>query len=106
MINTIYFFASKEDICNIFHKIEKESDIKYCMTVADKKAGEKGMPEMEFDTIEEIAKDCHGGHMIQPFYLIAPKTEVMKTNRQALKDRDDIERYRMSYTENGNSVML
>lgn len=106
MINTIYFFASKEDIYNIFHKIEKESDIKYCMTVADKKAGEKGMPEMEFDTIEEIAKDCHGGHMIQPFYLIAPKTEVMKTNRQALKDRDDIERYRMSYTENGNSVML
>ncbi len=49
---------------------------------------------------------CHGMHSIQLFYLIAPKTEVMKKHRQALRDRDDIERYRMDYPENGNSVML
>lgn len=106
MIDTIYFFASREDICNIFHKIEQEFDIKYCKTTADKDVGEKGMPKMEFDTIEEIADDCHAAHKIQPFYLIAPKTEVMKTYQQALKDRDDIERYRMDYTKNRNSVML
>lgn len=106
MIDTIYFFASKKDICNIFYKIEREFEIKYCMTRADKKAGETGMPKMEFDTIEEIADDCHAAHMIQPFYLIAPKTEVMKSYQQALKDRDDIERYCMDYTENRNSVML
>lgn len=76
------------------------------MTQADKKAGEKGIPKIEFDTIEEIADDCHAAHMIQPFYLIAPKTEVMKTYQQALKGRDDIERYRMVYTENRNSVLL
>jgi len=76
------------------------------MTRVDKDAHEKGMPKMEFDTIEEIADDCHAVHKIQPFYLIAPKTEVMNTYRQALKDRDDIERYCMDYTENRNSVML
>lgn len=106
MTDTIYFFASREDICNIFHEIEQEFDIKYCMARADKGVDETEMPKMEFDTIEEIADDCHAAHMIQPFYLIAPKTEVMKTYRQALKDRDDIERYRMDYTENRNSVIL
>ncbi len=106
MIDTIYFFASKEDIRNIFHMVEQEFDIKYCMTTVDKKAGEKEMPKMEFDTIDEIADDCHAAHAIQPFYLIAPKTEVMKTYRQALKDQDDIERYRMVYPENKNSLLL
>lgn len=106
MIDTINFFAAKEDICNIFHKIEQEFDIKYCMTRADKKVGEKGMPRMEFDTIEEIADDCHAVHMIQPFYLLTPKTEVMKRYRLVLKDRDDIERYCMDYTGNRNSVLL
>lgn len=106
MIDTIYFFASREDICNIFHEIEREFDIKYCMTKADKDAGEKKMPRMEFDTIEEIADDCHAAHKIQPFYLIAPRTEVMKTYQQKLKDRDDIERYCMDYKENRNSVLL
>ena len=77
MIDTINFFAAKEDICNIFHKIEQEFDIKYCMIRADKKVGEKGMPRMEFDTIEEIADDCHAVHMIQSFYLLTPKTEIM-----------------------------
>ncbi|RKJ45835.1 hypothetical protein D7X98_05915 [bacterium 1XD8-76] len=106
MIDTIYFFASKTDICNIFHEIEQQFDIKYCMTEADREAGRGEMPQMEFDTIDEIADDCHAAHSIQPFYLIAPKTQTMKRYRQALKDRDDIERYRMIYTENGNSVML
>ena len=106
MIDTICFFASKKDICNIFLKIEQDFDIKYCMTRADKKVDEKGMPRMEFNTIEEIVDDCHAVHMIQPFYLLTPKTEVMKKCRQALKDRDDIERYRMDYTENRNSVLL
>ena len=41
MIDTICFFASKKDICNIFYKIEQEFDIKYCMTRADKKVDEK-----------------------------------------------------------------
>lgn len=106
MIDTIYFFASREDICNIFHEVEREFDIKYCMTRMDKIVGEKGMPNMEFNTIEEIADDCHAAHRIQPFYLIAPKTEVMKIYRQVLKDRDDVERYCMNHTENGNSVIL
>jgi len=107
MIDTIYFFASKEDICNIFHAIEQEFDIKYCMTKVDTDAGKQGMPKMEFDTIEEIVDDCHAAHKIQPFYLIAPKTEVMKTYQQVLLNRDNIEeRYRMDYTENRNCVML
>lgn len=106
MIDTIYFFASKEDMRNIFHKIEQEFDIKYCATEADKGVNEKEMPKMEFDAFDEIADDCCGAHVLKPFYLIAPKTEVMKIYRQALKDRDDIERYRMTYTENGNSVLL
>ena len=79
-------------------KQEQEFDIKYCMTWADKKVDEKGMARMEFSSIEEIADDCHAVHMIQPFYLLTPKTEVMKRCRQALKDRDDIERYRMDCT--------
>lgn len=106
MIDTIYFFASREDLCNIFNAIEQEFDIKYCITQADKEVGKNEMPKMEFDTIEEIADDCHAAHVIQPFYLIAPKTEVMKKYRQALKDRDDIDRYYINYTANGNSVML
>ncbi len=106
MINTIYFFAAREDLCNIFNAIEQEFDIKYCITSADQEAGRIEMPKMEFDTIEEIADDCNAAHGIQPFYLIAPKTEIMKTYRQVLKDRDDIHRYRMTYTENGNSVLL
>lgn len=106
MIDTIYFFASRKDICNIFLEIEKEFDIKYCITRADKKTEEMGIPRMEFDTIEEIADDCHAAHKIQPFYLLAPKTEVMKTYQQALKDQDDIVRYCMNYTDNKNSILL
>ena len=44
MIDTIYFFASKTDICNIFHEIERQFDIKYCMTEADREAG-RGVSE-------------------------------------------------------------
>lgn len=106
MIDTICFFASKEDICNIFREIEYQFEIKYCMTRADKEVSQNGMPKMEFDSIGEIADDCHATHTIQPFYLIVPKTEVMRTYRQALKDRDDIERYCMDYTENTNGVLF
>ena len=106
MINTIYFFASKKDLCNIFTAVEQEYDIKYCVTQADKEACKSEMPKMEFDTINEIADDCHAAHLIQPFYLITPKNQAMVRYRQALKDRDDIERYRVIYPENKNSVML
>ena len=81
-------------------------DIKYCATQADKEACKSEMPKMEFDTINEIADDCHAAHLIQPFYLITPKNQAMVRYRQALKDRDDIERYRVIYPENKNSVML
>lgn len=106
MIDTIYFFAAREDLCNIFNAIEQEVDIKYCAGRADQEAGKNEMPKMEFDTIEEIADDCNAAHANQPFYLIAQKTEVMKKYRQALKDRDDIDSYRMIYTENKNCVLL
>ena len=106
MIDTIYFFASKKDLCIIFAAVEQEYDIKYCVTQADKEACKSEMPKMEFDTINEIADDCHAAHLIQPFYLITPKNQAMVRYRQALKDRDDIERYRVIYPENKNSVML
>lgn len=106
MIDTIYFFASKKDLCIIFAAVEQEYDIKYCATQADKEACKSEMPKMEFDTINEIADDCHAAHLIQPFYLITPKNQAMVRYRQALKDRDDIEGYRVIYPENKNSVML
>ena len=90
MIDTIYFFASKKDLCIIFAAVEQEYDIKYCATQADKEACKSEMPKMEFDTINEIADDCHAAHLIQPFYLITPKNQPMVRYRQALKDRDDI----------------
>ncbi len=106
MIDTIYFFASKKDLCIIFAAVEQEYDIKYCATQADKEVCKSEMPKMEFDTINEIADDCHAAHLIQPFYLITPKNQPMVRYRQALKDRDDIERYRVIYPENKNSVLL
>ena len=106
MIDTIYFFASKNDLCNIFTAVEQETEIKYCITQADKDAGQNSLPKMEFDTIRDIADDCHAAHLIQPFYLITPKTESMVKYQQALKDRDDIDRYRICYTKNKNSVIL
>lgn len=106
MIDTIYFFASREDLCNIFRAVELEFDIKYCATRADKETGKNEMPKMEFESIDEIADDCNAAHGIEPFYLIVPRTEVMKIYRQTLKDRNDIDRYCMNYTENGNGVLL
>lgn len=106
MIDTIHFFASREDLCNIFNAVEQEFDIKYCIESADKEVAKDEMPKMEFDTIEEIADDCNAAHLIEPHYLIAPKTEVMKTEWHVLKNRDDIVRYHMNYNANWNSVVL
>lgn len=57
MQRCLHFFASKQDLCNIFKAVEQEFSIKYCVTEAKQAVCKEGPPQMAFDTIEEIADD-------------------------------------------------
>jgi len=81
MIDAIYFFASIKDLCLIFEPIEKEFDIKYCADYVYVKAENNEMPNIEFNTIGEIA-GSYG-----KFYYIVQKTQYMHTVCQVLQDK-------------------
>lgn len=98
-MDTINFFASDKDLCDIFGNIEKELDIKYCIEWAYTEKGKKEKPQTEFDTIGEIQKDDRGIR-----YLIGPKAEKMQTFREKLND--DRFRYGTLYCDNKNGIML
>lgn len=100
------FFCLKRRFIQYFNAVGQEFDIKYCIESADKEVAKDEMPQMEFDTIEEIADDCNAAHLLAPHYLIAPKAEVMKTEWHVLKDQDDIARYHIHYNANWNNVVL
>lgn len=74
MTNAIYFFASKEDLCNIFGAVEKEFAIKYCGCYVYAEAGSDEKPDIEFDAIEEIPNSDR-----EEIYYIVPKTKIMQT---------------------------
>lgn len=78
MIDTIYFYAAKIDLCNIFMAVEREFDIKYCADYVYAEAESEEKPDIAFSTIEEIADSCG---MV---YYIVQKKQVMKTVRQVL----------------------
>ena len=97
-MDTIHFFASDKDLCDIFENIEKELDIKYCMEYAHTKKGIKEKPQIEFHTIGEIQKEDKGID-----YLICPKAENMQTYRHILDDNSF--RYETLYCDNKNSIV-
>ena len=97
MTNAIYFFASKQDLCNIFKSIENEFEIKYCANYVYDDANHDEQPRIAFHTIEEIA-DSYG-----ELYFIVPKSQTMHTICQTLHDEAKV-RY---ITEcNGNEGRL
>lgn len=69
-MDTLYFFASDEDMYMIFHTIESKYAIKYCRLRTENKLESK--PKLEFNTIKEL--DLKRGS-----YLIVKKTQVMET---------------------------
>ena len=105
MLNSLHFFASKQDLCNIFQTVEWEFPVKYCLTKADQDPGREELPKMEFDTIEEIADDFTAAHSIAPHCLITPKTETLEVYRLRMQ-RDDVVRYGADYRKNTNGVLL
>lgn len=84
MINAIYFFASKQDLCNIFKTIENEFEIKYCAKYVYASADHDEQPRIAFHAIEEIA-DSYGA-----LYYIVPKTQTMQTIRQTLQTENKV----------------
>lgn len=97
MTNTIHFFASKQDLCNIFKPVENEFEIKYCANYVYADADHDEQPRIAFHTIEEIA-DSYG-----ELYFIVPKSQAMHTICQTLQDEAKV-RY---ITEcNGNAGRL
>lgn len=84
MIDTIYFFASNNDLYNIFGLIEREFDIKYCACYAYAENGKKA--DIEFNKIEEIADSY------REVYYIVQKTQIMQTYCYMLEDEKK-ERY-------------
>lgn len=105
MLSKFHFFASKQDLCNIFNGVEQKFDIKYCITQADQDIGKNEMPKMEFGTIAEIADDFTAAHLIAPSCLITLRTEVIAVYQQRLKG-DDIARYCIDHLEKANGVRL
>lgn len=105
MQSTLHFFASKQDLCNIFRTVEQEISVKYCLTRAEQDAGKAEPPQMEFAAIEKIADDFTAAHCIAPFCLITPKTEVLKIH-SIKTQRGDIIECRMDFHENTNGVQL
>lgn len=97
MTNAIYFFASKQDLCNIFKSVENRFEIKYCANYVYDDANHDEQPHIAFYSIEEIA-DSYG-----ELYFIIPKSQTMHTICQALQDEAKV-RY---ITEcNGNDGRL
>ena len=84
MINSIYFFASKKDLGNIFRAIEKEFDIKYCANYVYAEAENDEKPNIEFNAIEEIADNSW------ELYYIVHKTQDMHTICQVLQDEKTV----------------
>ncbi len=105
MQRCLHFFASKQDLCNIFKAVEQEFSIKYCVTEAKQAVCKEGPPQMAFNAIEEIADDFTAAHSIAPLCLITPKTEVVRVYRRRMQ-RNDIVRYCMDLPEYKNGVQL
>ena len=84
MTDGINFFASVKDLCIIFESIEKEFDIKYCANYVYVEAEDNEMPDIEFNTIGEIA-DNYGES-----YYIVQKTQYMHTVCQVLQDKERV----------------
>lgn len=84
MMDTIYFFASIRDLCNIFGIIEKEFEIKYCAHYVYAEEGNTEKHSIEFNTIEEIA-DNYG-----EIYYIVQKNQAMNTVCQMLQDEKKV----------------
>lgn len=69
-MDTLYFFASDEDIYKIFETIEGEFDIKYC--VERTKSNLDYKPTLEFDSIRDL-------ELKETKYLITKKEQIMNT---------------------------
>ena len=105
MQRRLHFFASRQDLCNMFKAVEREFSIQYCLTQADQDAGMETPPQMAFDTIEEIADELTAAHSIAPLCLITPKMEAIKVYRRRLQ-REDIARYCVELLEHTNAMQL
>lgn len=96
-MDTIYFFAIKEDLNNIFGKIEEEFDIKYCVQRAEVEIDDTVEPQLEYDSIKEIVNK--GAIKL----LIAEKTEELNTY---YSKADGKVYYKTVYHQNKNSVVF
>lgn len=97
-MSSINFFASSEDLTNIFGKVEEEFDLKYCKEYADPEPGKSEKPQIEFHTIDEIVNNE------RDHYLICAKGEIIQTNRIVTIDNET--RYITRYSNNKNCVVL
>lgn len=69
-VDTLYFFASDEDIYKIFETIERKFDIKYCIERTKSNCDHESI--LEFDSIQDL-------ELNQTKYLITKKDKVMNT---------------------------
>lgn len=78
MISAIYFYATEQDLHNIFRAVEQEFAIKYCANYVYAQSDEAGKPVTEFHTIDEIV-DSRG-----ELYWIVQRTQEMETRCQTV----------------------
>lgn len=91
-VDTLYFFASDEDMHIIFNAIEREFEIKYCILRTENNLEYR--PTLEFDSIRELK-------LQKVRYLIVKKTQVMDTFHC-----EEYAYYENSYPDNKDSVVF
>lgn len=96
-MDTIYFFASNEDLYKIFEKIEEEFNIKYCTERADVSSDHTGAPQLEYNSIKEIVDKG----AIR--FLLSEKSEKMDTY---YRKTDKEAYYKTEYSKNRNCVVF
>lgn len=96
-MDTIYFFALKEDLYHIFGKIEEQFDLKYCPERVDVHIDNTEAPQLEYDKIKEII----GNGAIR--ILISEKSNKMDTY---YRETDKEAYYKTEYSKNCNCVVF
>lgn len=84
MISSVYFYASQQDLWNIFSAVEQEFAIKYCANYVYADADSNTKPAVAFHTIKEIADRSH-----ELFWMVQ-ETQEMNTVCQHLNDKTKV----------------
>lgn len=84
MISSIYFYASQQDLWNIFGAVEQEFAIKYCANYVYADADSDTKPAVAFHTIKEIADRNH------ELFWIVPEAQEMNTVCQHLNEETKV----------------